>query len=61
MIDDSIETSKETFEAVENVYLNFCQEMKQLHLDQKSINEDGINSIIDWEYYYNHLEKTVPQ
>lgn len=57
MIDDSIETSKETFEAVENVYLNFCQEMKQLHLDQKSINEDGINSIIDWEYYYNQFRK----
>ena len=52
MIDETIPLDQEKFEAIEVIYLEFCKEMKQLRVDEHSIQNEGVEFTINWSYYY---------
>ena len=56
MIDSAISFSQENYENIKSIYLEFCNEMRKLKLDEFEIKkEQGL--IINWNYYYDIYKK----
>lgn len=56
MIDRAISFSQENYENIRSIYLEFCNEMRKLKLDEFEIKkEQGL--IINWNYYYDIYKK----
>lgn len=53
MVDNSIQSDEEKIKGIEEIYLAFCKEMRQLKLDEKEICTTNKDFRINWEHYYN--------
>ena len=54
MIDESIPFNQERFDAIEEIFLEFCKEMKQLKSDEREIQNENIEFTVNWNYYYDY-------
>ena len=52
MIDDSIPVDDDTYLQIEEIYLEFCEEMKKLKRDEREIRLERKDFSIKWDYYY---------
>ena len=57
MIDDSHTYDALTFAKIEDVFIRFGIEMKQLRLDEIEIRKDRKDFVMNWQYYYELFRK----
>lgn len=57
MMDETIEFNQERFSKIENIFLEFCKEMRQLSVDQILIRNEIGGFSINWQYYYDIYKK----
>lgn len=57
MIDKDIEPDQLISDKIEQLFIDFCKEMKELAKEQREIRLTEKDFVINWSYYYNQYKK----